>query len=114
MRLSIPCVRRIGGCTNRLAKARIFPGDPAIRSGAGIVDKFFDKDLLQLFRRSQQYFWWALFLRRFAERTKALAHVDIHARTPKAKPGRPEGAQVLAIRLLYDLLDAHFGARYIV
>jgi hypothetical protein len=32
MRLSIPCVRRIGGCPNRPAKARVFPSDPAIRA----------------------------------------------------------------------------------
>jgi antitoxin HicB len=32
-------------------------------------------------------------LRRFIKRTKALAHVAIHAWTPKAKPGRREGAE---------------------
>jgi leucyl aminopeptidase len=37
-----------------------------------------------------------LFLRRFIKRTKAWAH----AWTPNAKPGRPEGAEVLAVRLL--------------
>jgi hypothetical protein len=41
MRLSIPCVRRIGGCTVRLARARVFPNDPAIRAGAEIVGKVF-------------------------------------------------------------------------
>jgi leucyl aminopeptidase len=55
-----------------------------------------------------------LFLRRFIKRTKALAHVDIHASTPKAKPGRPEGAEVLAARLLYDFIEGRFGARYTV
>jgi len=70
--------------------------------------EFFDKDLLQLFRRSQQYLCWPLLLRRFIERTKAWAHFDIHAWTPKAKPGRPEGAEVLAARLHYDLIEARF------
>jgi leucyl aminopeptidase len=51
-----------------------------------------------------------LFLRRFAERTKAWAHFDIRAWTPEAKPG-PEGAEALAARLLYDLIEARFGAR---
>jgi leucyl aminopeptidase len=37
---------------------------------------------------------------RFVERSKAWAHVDIRAWTPKAKPGRPEGAEVQAARLL--------------
>jgi leucyl aminopeptidase len=30
----------------------------------------------------------------------------IHAWTPKTKPGGPEGAEVQAARLLYDLIDA--------
>jgi leucyl aminopeptidase len=53
----------------------------------------------------------ALFLRRFVERTKSWAHFDIYAWTPKAKPGRPEGAEVQTARLLYDLLEARYGAR---
>jgi DNA-binding transcriptional MerR regulator len=32
MLLSRPCVRRIGGCPNRLAKARVLLSDPAIRA----------------------------------------------------------------------------------
>jgi DNA-binding transcriptional MerR regulator len=32
---------RVGGCTNRLAKALVFPSDPAIRAGAEIVGKVF-------------------------------------------------------------------------
>jgi leucyl aminopeptidase len=55
-----------------------------------------------------------LFLRRFIKRTKAWARFDIQAWTPNAKPGRPEGAEVPAARLLYDLLEARFGARYTV
>jgi leucyl aminopeptidase len=51
----------------------------------------------------------ALFLRRFVERAKAWAHFDIYAWTPKAAPGRPEGAEVQAARLLYDLIEARYG-----
>ena len=41
MRLSIPCVRRIGGCTTRLPKERGFPSDPAIKVGPEIVGRVF-------------------------------------------------------------------------
>jgi len=53
----------------------------------------------------------ALFLRRFVERAAAWAHFDIFAWTPKAKPGRPEGAEVQVARLLYDLLEGRYGAQ---
>ncbi len=52
----------------------------------------------------------ALFLRRFVERTGAWAHFDIYAWTPTAKPGRPLGAEVQTARLLYDLIEARYGA----
>jgi leucyl aminopeptidase len=52
----------------------------------------------------------ALFLRRFVERAASWAHFDIYAWTPKAKPGRPEGAEIQAARLLYDLLEARYRA----
>lgn len=52
----------------------------------------------------------ALFLRRFVEKATTWAHFDIYAWTPTAKPGRPEGAEVQAARLLYDLLDFRYGA----
>ena len=51
----------------------------------------------------------ALFLRRFVERTASWVHFDIYAWTPKTKPGRPEGAEIQAARLLYDLLEARYG-----
>jgi leucyl aminopeptidase len=51
----------------------------------------------------------ALFLRRFVERAASWVHFDIYAWTPKAKPGRPEGAEIQAARLLYDLLEARYG-----
>jgi leucyl aminopeptidase len=50
-----------------------------------------------------------LALRRFVERTKAWAHFDTQAWTPHAKPRRPEGAEVLAARLLYDTSEARLG-----
>ncbi|MBO0733581.1 MAG: leucyl aminopeptidase family protein [Methylocapsa sp.] len=53
----------------------------------------------------------ALFLRRFVEKAKSWAHFDIFAWTPKAKPGRPEGGEVQAARLVYELLEARFEAR---
>jgi leucyl aminopeptidase len=52
----------------------------------------------------------ALFLRRFVEKAKSWAHFDIYAWTPKAAPGRPEGAEVQAARLLYDLIEERCGA----
>jgi leucyl aminopeptidase len=51
----------------------------------------------------------ALFLRRFVEHTKAWAHFDIFAWTPSARPARPEGGEVQAARLLYDLFEQRFG-----
>jgi leucyl aminopeptidase len=52
----------------------------------------------------------ALFLRRFVEQAKAWAHFDLYAWAPTAKSGRPEGGEIQAARLLYDLLEARFGA----
>jgi leucyl aminopeptidase len=51
----------------------------------------------------------ALFLRRFVEHAASWVHFDIYAWTPKAAPGRPEGAEVQVARLLYDLLEARYG-----
>jgi leucyl aminopeptidase len=46
----------------------------------------------------------ALFLRRFAGRAKSYVHFDLYAWTPAAKPGRPEGGEVQAARLVYALV----------
>jgi leucyl aminopeptidase len=46
----------------------------------------------------------ALFLRRFVERAKALAHFDVYAWNPKTLPGRPEGGEVQVARLLFSML----------
>jgi len=47
----------------------------------------------------------ALFLRRFVSAPARWAHFDIYAWSPSAKPGRPEGGEVQAARLLYDLIE---------
>ena len=50
----------------------------------------------------------ALFLRRFVGKAKTWAHFDVYGWTPAAKPGKPEGAEIQAARLLYDLLEERF------
>jgi leucyl aminopeptidase len=52
----------------------------------------------------------ALFLKRFVEKTKSWVHFDIYAWTPSAKPARPEGGEIQAARLLFDLLETRYGA----
>ncbi len=51
----------------------------------------------------------ALFLRKFATSAKAHVHFDIYAWNPAAKPGRPEGGEVQAARLVYALLRERYG-----
>ena len=51
----------------------------------------------------------ALFLRRFAPRTKAHGHFDLYGWNPSTKPGRPEGGEVQTARLTYALLKARYG-----
>jgi leucyl aminopeptidase len=48
----------------------------------------------------------ALFLRRFVANPDAWAHFDVYCWNGAAKPGRPEGADIQAARLLYDLIEA--------
>lgn len=50
----------------------------------------------------------ALFLRRFVEKAKTFAHLDIFAWAPSAKPGRPEGGEVQAARALMALLAKRY------
>ena len=52
----------------------------------------------------------ALFLRRFVDKAKAWVHFDIYAWTPSARPARPEGGEIQVARLLFDLLEARYGA----
>ncbi len=51
----------------------------------------------------------ALFLRRFVERAKSWVHFDVYNWAPAVKSGRPEGGEIQAARLLYDLIEARFG-----
>jgi leucyl aminopeptidase len=50
----------------------------------------------------------ALFLRRFVKDAKAHVHFDIFAWNPSTKPGRPEGGEVQAARLMYDYLKSRY------
>jgi leucyl aminopeptidase len=52
----------------------------------------------------------ALFLRRFVTAAKAHVHFDIYAWNGSPKPGRPEGGEVQAARLVYALLKERYGA----
>ncbi len=54
----------------------------------------------------------ALFLKRFVTETKGYVHFDIYGWTPVAKPGRPEGGEPQAARLVADLLIQRFGAAH--
>jgi len=51
----------------------------------------------------------ALFLRRFVTKSKSWAHFDIYGWTPSAKSGSPEGAEVQAARLLFDMIEDRYG-----
>lgn len=52
----------------------------------------------------------ALFLRKFAEEAERWMHFDIYAWRPKAAPGRPVGGEAQAIRALFEMLAARYGA----
>ena len=52
----------------------------------------------------------ALFLRRFVEHAGAWVHFDIYGWNPSTKPGRPEGGESQAARLLFGLIEERFGA----
>lgn len=51
----------------------------------------------------------ALFLNRFVTAAKTWAHFDVYSWNPSTKPGRPEGGECQAARLLYALLKARYG-----
>ncbi|MGC5778979.1 leucyl aminopeptidase family protein [Methylobacterium sp. NFXW15] len=51
----------------------------------------------------------ALFLRRFAPKTKRHGHFDLYGWNPSTKPGRPEGGEVQTARLAYALLKGRYG-----
>ena len=52
----------------------------------------------------------ALFLGRFVEKAQAWVHFDVFAWTPSARPGRPEGGEVQAARLVAALVAERFGS----
>ena len=51
----------------------------------------------------------ALFLKHFVGKRGTWAHFDIYAWNPKAGPGRPEGGEVQAARMLFDVLAKRYG-----
>ncbi len=53
----------------------------------------------------------ALFLKEFVTDTKAWAHIDMMAWNPSSMPGRPKGAEAMAIRALFSLLTERYPAK---
>ena len=51
----------------------------------------------------------ALFMRRFVEKAPVYAHADVYCWNNGAKPGRPEGAEVMVARALFDVLSRRYG-----
>ncbi|MCC2104531.1 MAG: leucyl aminopeptidase family protein, partial [Hyphomicrobiales bacterium] len=47
----------------------------------------------------------ALFLKRFVRKTGAWAHFDVYNWNGSAKPGRPEGGDIQAARLVFELVE---------
>ncbi len=52
----------------------------------------------------------ALFLQRFVSRAKTWGHFDVYAWNPSTKPGRPEGGEVQAARMLFDWMRHRWPA----
>jgi leucyl aminopeptidase len=53
----------------------------------------------------------ALFLQEFVGKGIPWVHLDIFAWSPQTRPGRPEGAEAQALRAVFALIAARFGAR---
>ncbi|HXQ66465.1 MAG TPA: leucyl aminopeptidase family protein [Alphaproteobacteria bacterium] len=53
----------------------------------------------------------ALFLQEFVSPRTPWAHIDSYAWNAKARPGRPEGGEGLAMRALFAMIAARFGAK---
>lgn len=51
----------------------------------------------------------AMFLKRFVAKAKAYLHFDIFGWNPTSRPGRPEGGECQAARLVYALLTERYG-----
>ena len=47
----------------------------------------------------------ALFLRRFVSRARAWIHFDVYGWSPSARPGRPEGGEIQAARMVFALVE---------
>ncbi|MET0745546.1 MAG: leucyl aminopeptidase family protein [Microvirga sp.] len=52
----------------------------------------------------------ALFLRRFVSAATAHVHFDVYAWNAAARPGRPEGGDIQAARLIYALVRERYGS----
>ena len=52
----------------------------------------------------------ALFLRRFAPKARRHVHFDLYGWSPATKPGRPEGGEGKAARLVHEILAARYPA----
>ena len=52
----------------------------------------------------------ALFLKSFVTESASWAHLDIFGSNDDARPGRPRGGEATALRPLYEMLQARFGA----
>jgi leucyl aminopeptidase len=50
-----------------------------------------------------------LFMRRFVEKAAIYAHADVYCWNNSAKPGRPEGGEVMIARALFDVLRQRHG-----
>jgi leucyl aminopeptidase len=50
----------------------------------------------------------ALYLKRFVENAGTFLHLDLYAWNPKARPGRPEGAECQSVRGLFRYLEMRY------
>lgn len=53
----------------------------------------------------------ALFLNEFVGKAKAWAHLDLFAWNPRARPGRPLGAEATGLRALFAAIEARYRRR---
>jgi leucyl aminopeptidase len=51
----------------------------------------------------------ALYLQEFVSKTPSWLHIDMMAWNASARPGRPQGGEVMAIRALYSLIKEHYA-----
>jgi leucyl aminopeptidase len=53
----------------------------------------------------------ALYLKEFVSETKAWAHIDMMAWNLRSRPGRPVGAEAMAVRALFAYMKERFGGK---